>query len=209
MADRTLISAQLVDWGVASRTMPGEQVCGDVHLFKPLPQGLLLAVVDGLGHGAEAAAAAVIALGELDRHAGEPLSVIFRHCHKALDRSRGVVMTAAWLEPDENRLTWLGVGNVEAMLLRAGRAPHIPVARAVLRSGIVGYQLPRFQASTTSIAPGDLLAFATDGIDFGFSEVVVAGGQPQRLADQVLERYFKGTDDALVLVAKYLGAGRE
>jgi negative regulator of sigma-B (phosphoserine phosphatase) len=209
MADKTVIAGSVMDWGVASRALPGQTVCGDVHLIKPLPDGLLLAVLDGIGHGAEAAAAATIALGVLSGHAGEPLSVLFRHCHDALIRTRGAVMTVAWLEPDEGRLTWLGVGNVEAMLLRPGRAPQIPVARAVLRSGIVGFHLPALQSSSTSIARGDMLVFATDGVGVGFAETVVAGGPPQQLAERVLKGYFKGTDDALVLVAKYLGTGRE
>jgi serine phosphatase RsbU (regulator of sigma subunit) len=34
----------------------------------------------------------------------------------------------------------------------------------LLRSGVVGYQLPTLRASTLPIAPGDLLIFATDGI---------------------------------------------
>jgi len=212
MAEKTVISKQvkqLIDWGVAWRALPGERVCGDVHLIKPVPEGVLLAVVDGLGHGAEAAAVAVVALGVLDRHAGEPLSVILRYCHDALLGSRGVVMTLAWLEAGERRLTWLGVGNVEAVLLRADRPPKIPVARAVQRSGIVGYRLPALQAATTSVAPDDLLVFATDGVGAGFTEALMDGDPPQRLASRVLDRYFRGTDDALVLVAKYLGTGRE
>jgi len=54
-----------------------------------------------------------------------------------------------------------------------------------------------------------LLVFATDGVSAGFAETVVAVGPPQRLAEQVLDRNFRGTDDALVLVAKYLGTGSE
>jgi len=49
------------------------------------------------------------------------------------------------------------------------------------------------------------LVFATDGIGSGFLSDVSAREEPQRLADQILDRYGKGTDDALVLVAKYLG----
>ena len=82
-------------------------------------------------------------------------------------------------------------------------------ARAVLRGGIVGFRLPALQAKTASIARGDLLVFATDGVSAGFAETVVAVGPPQRLAEQVLDRNFRGTDDALVLVAKYLGTGSE
>lgn len=209
MPEKTVISGQILDWGVASRALPGEAVCGDVHLIKPLPNGVLVAVVDGLGHGAEAAAAAIIALDVLNRHAGEPLTNIIRNCHEALLRTRGAVITAAWLEPGEGRISWLGVGNVEAMLIRPGRTAQIPVARALLRNGIVGYSLPALQARTASVGPGDLLVFATDGVDVGFAETVAAGGPPQRLAEGVLDRYFKGTDDALVLVARYQGTGRE
>ena len=205
MADKAIMSGKFVDWGVASRALPGEQVCGDVHLFKPLPDGLLLAVIDGLGHGTEAAAAAAIALGVLNRLAGEPLDVLFRQCHESLVRTRGVTMTAAWLQPVQGRLTWMGVGNVEGMQLRTGRAPQIPVARPVIRSGIVGYHLPSLQPSTTSVLPGDVLAFASDGLNAGFGEALLTDEPPQRLAEQTLERCFKGTDDALLLVAKYLG----
>lgn len=203
------MAGKLVDWGVAWRALPGEQVCGDVHLIKPLPNGLLLAVVDGLGHGAEAAAAAMIALDVLNRMAGDPLTVIFHQCHESLVRTRGVTMTAGWLEPAQGRLTWMGIGNVEAMQLRAGRAPQIPIARPVMRSGIVGYQLPSLQPSTTSLLPGDVLAFATDGINAGFGELLLRDAPLRPLAEQTLERYFKGTDDALLLVAKYLGPGHE
>lgn len=209
MADKTVMSGQVLNWGVAWRALPGQTVCGDVHLIKPLPEGVLLAAVDGIGHGAEAATAATIALGVLSGHAGEPLSVLLRHCHEALIQTRGAVMTVVWLEPDRGRLTWLGVGNVEAMLLRPSRAAQIPVARAVLRGGIVGFHLPALQARTASIARGDLLVFATDGVGVGFAETVVAAGPPQHLAEQVLDGYFKGTDDALVLVAQFLGTGRE
>lgn len=212
MADKSLKSIKpgmSLDCGVASRASPGEKVCGDVHLIKAVHDNVLLAVVDGLGHGAEAAAASRMALDILDHLAGGPLNVIFRQCHDSLFRTRGVTMTVGWLEPEQARLTWMGVGNVEAVLLRAGRAPQIPVARPVLRSGIVGYQLPSLQPSVTSILPGDILAFASDGINPGFAEAMLTGEPPQRLAEQGLERYFKGSDDALLLVAKYLGSRRE
>ena len=48
----------LIDWGVAARPLEGQAVSGDLHLVKPLDDGVLLAVVDGVGHGGEAVAAA-------------------------------------------------------------------------------------------------------------------------------------------------------
>src|SRR5438876_7262583 len=119
MQDESVISTPLIGWGVASRPLPGEIVCGDRHLIKPITDGVLLAVVDGLGHGAEALTAAKTAIAVLESHAEEPLTALVNRCHQALMKTRGVVMTAATLRWFENKLTWLGVGNVEAILLRA------------------------------------------------------------------------------------------
>src|SRR3989441_13175838 len=52
----------IVDWGVASQTLAGEVESGDKHVVKIFPHGALLAAVDGLGHGEEAAAAANMAV---------------------------------------------------------------------------------------------------------------------------------------------------
>jgi len=75
----------------------------------------------------------------------------------------------------------------------------------LLRSGVVGLELPQLRASVTTLAPGDLLVMATDGIRSGFAERLSAAQATQRLADQILADYRKSTDDALVLVARYLG----
>src|SRR5437667_461770 len=81
--------------------------------------------------------------------------------------------------------------------------PHL-----VTRGGIVGgTTLPPLRPDVVSIARGDLLIFATDGIRGGFTEGLPTDATPQQLADEILARYGKGTDDALVLVARYAGGG--
>ncbi|HMH83340.1 MAG TPA: hypothetical protein VK531_10750, partial [Gemmatimonadales bacterium] len=55
------------------------------------------------------------------------------------------------------------------------------------------------------VAAGDTLIFATDGIKEGFAEQLPADATPQQQADHILTRHGKGTDDALVLVARYRG----
>ena len=212
MQDESVISTPLIAWGVASRPLPGEVVCGDRHLIKPITDGVLAAVVDGLGHGDEATAAAKIAIAVLESHAEESLTSLVKRCHEALTKTRGAVMTVATLRWFEDELAWLGVGNVEAILLRAdpaGNGAKAPSDRVLLRSGLVGYQLPVLRASTLPLAPDDLLIFATDGIDAGFNEGLVCGDSPQQLADRILECHFKGHDDALVLVMRYLGTQHE
>lgn len=209
MQKGTVISEPLIAWGVAERALPGQTVSGDLHLVKPIAGGVLLAVVDGLGHGDEATTAAKTAIAVLESHADEPLPALVKRCHEALTKTRGAVMTVATLRLFHGQLTWLGVGNVEAILLRADSQGKASSDRVLLRSGLVGYQLPELRANTLALAPADLLIFATDGIGARFAEGLVRSDSPQQLADRVLERYFKGTDDALVLVVRYLGSQHE
>jgi serine/threonine protein phosphatase PrpC len=197
----------VIDWGVAGFALAGEAESGDLHLVKPVPVGVLVAVVDGLGHGAEAAQAARAAVTTLDQHAPEPVLELVERCHQALGRTRGAVMSLAVLDHHTRTMTWLGIGNVEGVLLSADPANRAARASLVTRGGIVGRQLPPLRAATVPVFSGDTLLFASDGIKRGFADGLSVDAPPQQLANQILASHGKGTDDALVLVARYLGAG--
>ena len=199
------MSARLLDWGVASRPIPGQEGSGDGHLVHVAPWGALVAVVDGVGHGSEAAAATRIALEVLEQHAQEPLPSLLQRCHKSLRRTRGVALSMSAFPASDGAMTWLGVGNVTGVLLRATPQAVPRVESLVLRAGLVGDQLPQVSASATPVAPGDTLIFATDGIRSDFAESRSLSQPPREVAERVLARYAKGTDDALVFVARYLG----
>jgi serine/threonine protein phosphatase PrpC len=199
----------LIEYGVATLTLPGETESGDLHVVQPADTGVLVGVADGLGHGAEAAAAARAAVATLREHAHEALVPLVQRCHRALAGTRGAVMSLAFFQGGDGSMTWLGVGNVECVLLHADlpTRPARPARTSLLtRGGIVGSELPQLRADVVSIAPGDTLIVATDGIKDGFADDLGTETPPQQLADQILERFHKGTDDALVLVARYLGA---
>jgi len=134
---------------------------------------------------------------------------LFERCHRALQGTRGVVMSVAVLGRPDRSMTWLGVGNIEGLLLYGDGAARSGSPRASLatRGGIVGSELPRLHPVVLPIASGDTLIFATDGIREGFAEGLSREASPQQLADRILARHGKGTDDALVLVARYRGAG--
>jgi negative regulator of sigma-B (phosphoserine phosphatase) len=112
-------------------------------------------------------------------------------------------MSLAAFDARTSRMTWAGIGNVEGVLLRAG----MPARRETitLRGGIVGYQFPALRATTLPLSPGDTLFLATDGIRDVFTEGLPSPAAPQQLADAILTRHSRGSDDALVLVARYLG----
>jgi serine phosphatase RsbU (regulator of sigma subunit) len=196
--------SSLIDWAVAQRALPGEDVSGDLFLVQPHDRGVLFAVVDGVGHGPEAAHAAAIALEQLRVHPQESVHSLFGLCHAALTGTRGAVMTVASYHAADRTITWCGIGNVEGLLFRAGTpAGAAPSERALLRGGLLGAQLPPFYANVVPVHADDLLIFATDGLRADLEQDVPVRLPPQRVADHILAKYFKGNDDALVLVARF------
>jgi serine phosphatase RsbU (regulator of sigma subunit) len=167
---------------------------------------MLVAVVDGLGHGGEAAAAAKAAIVTVAEHADEPVISLLKRCHEVLRPTRGVTMSLASFNATYNILTWLGVGNVEGVVLRADKQTPSAQESIMLFPGVVGHHLPPLRAIESPIYPGDLLILFTDGIRRDFlAEPPIPGHSPQRIADRICAKYSRGTDDALALVARYLG----
>ncbi|MFB3738694.1 MAG: SpoIIE family protein phosphatase [Candidatus Velamenicoccus archaeovorus] len=200
------MTTDLLDWGVATRALPGEPESGDRHVIAGFPGGALVAAIDGLGHGPDASSAAVAAVAVLAEQPQRSVTALVQRCHVSLRGTRGVVMTVASFEAREHTMTWLSVGNVEAFLFHGdrGRGRRESVFQ---RGGVVGYQLPPLRADVVPVAPGDVLVMATDGIRGDFTEDVSPAMEPQTMATGILARSFKGTDDALVVVARYVGRG--
>jgi hypothetical protein len=197
--------ARVIDWGVATANRPGQRRSGDRHVVAAAPDGsVLLAALDGLGHGDEAADAAERAAIVLGDHPQESVITLARRCHAGLHGTRGVVMTLVRISPHDGTLTWLGVGNVAGVLLRGRGNPHPGGEAVLLRGGVVGYQLPPLSATVHTLNPGDCIVLATDGIRPEFADNLVADDHPQRLADRLMADFRREADDALVLVARYL-----
>ncbi len=194
-----------IELGVATIALPGQTRSGDLHLVKPFPNGILVAVLDGVGHGEEAAHAATRACGILESHAEEPVISLVRQCHEGLRATRGVAMSIASLNVVHELMTWVGVGNVQGILLRPGLTSTPQEESLLLRSGVVGVQLPPLQAAVLPLSAGDTLIFATDGIREDFPRALARNQVPQKAAEMILAQHGKATDDALVVIARYLG----
>lgn len=191
----------LVEWAIAERPMLGETLSGDRALVRPLPHGILAAVVDGLGHGAKAYQAASRALEYVNDHAAEPIERLMTGCHLALRKTRGAVMSLALVQTQERRLEWLGIGNVEGMVIKQNGVHH----HLLLQGGTLGYYLPKFKSRNLVLDPGDLIIMATDGIDRRFMQALPRQIAPQNLANRVLGHFAKPDDDALILVLQVRG----
>lgn len=194
-----------IEWGAAIMSQANQPDCGDQYFIDNLPHGLFLAVVDGLGHGPKAAVAAQAAVEALRPNTHDDLPSLMQRCHQALTGTRGAVITLASLDINSSRLTWLSVGNVAGMLLRADRSATPSRAHLLLRGGVVGYRMPTLRPFTEPLYPGDTLVLASDGIRSTFVEDIPLQLPPQQIADNLLERYSRKTDDATVVVARYKG----
>lgn len=200
--------ADLIEWSIAKSALGGQNQSGDTFLVKELPKGALLAVVDGLGHGDEAAVVAKSAADIIDAHAGQGVLPLLRRCHQGLRDTRGVVASVAWLNASPEEMTWAGVGNVEGLLVRKNREARPSAESLLLRPGVLGDQMPVLQAALVPLMEGDTIVLATDGIRPDFGKEVKPDWPPQKIAAQILSQCAKGNDDALVLVARYKGPNR-
>jgi phosphoserine phosphatase RsbX len=192
-----------VEWAVCATPRSGQLRSGDAFLVQQTEAGVFVAVVDGLGHGDQAADVAQRAVASLRKTAERSLLCSFAAAHSALRGSRGVVMTLAVLDPVRLVLTWAAVGNVDAAVLRAGRpAGAVDRWSVPLRGGVVGDRLPPLRESTVHLAPSDTFVAATDGVSPAFLDAVDLSLDVPDLADRLHNGYARGDDDALVLVAR-------
>lgn len=201
-----VLKTRSVEWASAFLTVPGQVVCGDKHLIADVPEGTLVAVVDGIGHGEDAAEVADQALAIVNQYKSETLPELARRCDEALRGTRGVAMVLAAFNAEDRSVTWLGIGNVAGRIQRRAPSPQHPHETLLQRPGLVGDQrLPRLQTASVRINRGDVLVLATDGVDPGFVESIDTGDHVEQIAETVLASHSTQSDDALVFVIRYLG----
>ena len=192
-----------IETAFAELPLPGQAESGDLCLIKRVGKGTLLAVVDGLGHGEDAASAAHAAVGVIDRYSRETLVQIVKRCHDAMVGMRGVVLGLAYLDPQQGSMTWLGVGNIGGVLLHAdGKTRPLRVS-LVPYAGFIGAEQPHATARAVPLTARDTVVLYSDGVKDGFAESLVLANSPQEIADFIIARHTKGNDDALALVARY------
>src|ERR1700681_4729879 len=136
------IEVPQVEYGISNFVLPGQDESGDHHLVCCSRTGILIAAIDGIGHGEEAANAANAAVSILKAAAHEPVISLVQRCHDGLRSTRGVVMSLASIDPEHGMMTWLGVGNVQGVLMRSDAKKGGMQESLLLRAGVVGSQLP-------------------------------------------------------------------
>jgi hypothetical protein len=183
----------------------GEATSGDLGVVTVLPEGVLVAGIDGLGHGEEAARAAGKAGQVLRESPGRDLVLLVQRCHAALKGTRGAAISLAFVSPSESGVTWLGVGNVEGRVLSGDPSATQPKGSLPLGNGVPGHELPPLATAKLDVRTGDVLVLATDGVEAAFADSLDVSGSSQAISERILADHWKPLDDALVVAVRYLG----
>jgi hypothetical protein len=197
--------SDIVDFATAGEPLRGHERSGDRAVCAAFAGGVLVALIDGIGHGNDAADAAELAAGELAAGAGAAVDELMARCHARLYKTRGAAITLVSIAA-RGELVWVGVGNVDAVVVRAPSAGKDE--SIATRGGAVGFQLPALAARSLAIGVGDTLVLATDGIRHSFREEVRIDRAPDAIARAIVDRHATGGDDACVAVARFIGTAR-
>ena len=198
-----------VDVGVAGRPRPGQQACGDQAVVRAVDGRWVLAAIDGLGHGPEAEHSALLAAAVIEENPDAGPAELLALGHARLAGSRGAAATVAIVDAATGVLDWLGVGNVDGVVVRADGSIRPGVHGVFLAAGVLGVQMPTLPTPRpVQLQHGDCVLLATDGVRTDLAEAARSGLRPPVLARAVLDRYAEPTDDALVVVARYFGPRR-
>ncbi len=179
-----------------NRAKPGEYACGDSWAVN---RGTFL-LVDGLGHGPDAAQAAKVAVNAFYQQTSHSPGTVLERIHSAMQGTRGAAIAVAEVDRSIGEICFAGIGNI------AGAIIYDESSRSMVSHyGIIGYQMRKVQEFTYPCPAGSLLILSSDGITTGMSLAPYPGlaGQHPALIAGVLYRDFQRTnDDATILVAR-------
>lgn len=182
-----------LDVAHVSLPMVGEIANGDRAVSCTDGEGrFLFGVIDGLGHGVDAAAASQAAIECLQTVALDTsLHGIMQQVHDRLIGSRGAAGTVCVVR--DGAIEVCAVGNVE---VRSDM--RIPL---VFSPGILGVRVAKLHACRAAIPSRARIVLFSDGISSRVPVDDVRSLAPSLACDALMQKYRRKEDDATVLVA--------
>jgi anti-sigma regulatory factor (Ser/Thr protein kinase) len=177
----------------------GELLSGDKWAIADLGSVAYCLLVDGLGHGIEAAEAANLAVKRFKENTSKPPTEIMRAMHKALRGTRGAVGAVAQIDKENNRLHFCGLGNIAGIVVGENERKHL-----TSMNGTIGYEARKFSEFTVPWSQDSLLVMHSDGLSSKTFEDIdsIRGLSAPIIAAWLYQRYSKGSDDSTVLAFK-------
>jgi len=184
--------------GVVCVPLRGETECGDAWHIVAGRQFVSVLLVDGLGHGPDAAATAAIATTMFPPLAKGPPEATLLQMSEAMRASRGAALSVAVIDEAARLTRFSGVGNVDGRVLADGRTEYL-----IPQNGIVGHTMPTVQSSNVPWPAGARLVMHSDGITSRWRLDAYPGlitAHPALVAGVIFRDFRRDRDDATVLV---------
>lgn len=184
--------------GVVCVPARGESDCGDAWRIVLGQQRISVLLVDGLGHGPEAAAAADIASDMFPRVASHSPEAILSAMSDAMRGSRGAAVSVVAIDTSARLARFGGVGNVDGRVLAADGTEHL-----VPQNGIIGHTMPTLRSTSVSWPVGARLVMHSDGLSARWRIDAYSGllqAHPALMAGVIYRDFGRDRDDATVLV---------
>jgi anti-sigma regulatory factor (Ser/Thr protein kinase) len=189
------------DFGAVSVAKSGEEVCGDAWAIDQSGPTTTLFVADGLGHGPNAAEAAVEAVRLFHHFRGHQVSTLLEYINGGLRATRGAAVSIARYDPLLRQVTFGGLGNVAGVL-----ASKNELRRMVSMPGTVGYNVRKIQSFQYHFESG-LVILCSDGLSSSWTferYPKLDEAEPTLIAGVLYRDFGRRRDDATVLVGRCL-----
>jgi len=178
----------------------GESACGDAWACEQTQDRTLLVLVDGLGHGWEAAEAAREATASFRKHVSKSPGQILSYMHDALRKTRGAAAAVCEIRPAEGSLIYAGVGNTAAVVLS-----HKISRNLVSHNGTLGATMPRIQEFRVEWPADGILVMHSDGLKSRWDLSSYSGLLARHAAvigGALIRDFRRERDDSSVVVVK-------
>jgi anti-sigma regulatory factor (Ser/Thr protein kinase) len=193
------VAVAALEVGGVSVPAPGEDACGDGWAFEHAAGVTRVLVVDGLGHGPDAARVAREAVAIFRTAAGSPSAIVER-LHQGLRPTRGGAVGVAEVDVGRALVRFAGVGNIAGIVVGREGVRHL-----VSHSGIVGHEVRRIDEFSYPWPASALLVLHSDGVATHWDLARYAGlarCDPVLVAGVLYRDFARGRDDATVVVAR-------
>jgi hypothetical protein len=184
--------------GVISVALRGETECGDAWRIVLGRRLISVLLVDGLGHGPEAAAAASIATAMFPRLGASPPDEALQAVSDAMRKGRGAALSIATIDEGARLVRFSGVGNVDGRVLAADQTEHL-----IPQNGIVGHTMPVVRSTIVPWPVRGFLVMHSDGISPRWRLDAYPGlmtAHPALVAGVIYRDFGRDRDDATILL---------
>lgn len=188
------------DVGAISVPVTGETECGDQWYVETHAHRVRVLVVDGLGHGPLAAAAAREAVATFRAYRDDKPGAAIERAHLALRPTRGAAAIAIELDGQARIARWCGAGNVAASIFSDGVRRQL-----VSHNGTLGHGTIRTQEFQAPWPEGSLLVAATDGVTTRWALDAypgLEGRHPSIVAGILYRDFSRGRDDVTIVALR-------